>query len=723
MADLAFAPQHNMVAYLEKTYGRGDSLVRAATTASLDARQDNSNIVKTQSKATLNEPNPQGEGSGSGLGCQETIRGAMAQIRFEGAPIQFSDPPLSTGGHTPGSDEEKEIASLKKRVTKLEQRQSSKILGFHPFRAGTSRRHNLGRMNVSKQGRKNLKLQQKFQDIDDLVDEDTIVEDKGSGEKGGSIAETVSIARPDISAARPEISTFEPKTPLTTTTLFDDEDVIIVDTLVKVKSQEAKEKGVAFKDVDDSTRPIRLIITLQPLPTINPKDKGKGILQEPEPMKKTKKKDQDQIKRDAEVALKIQADLDKEVRIERERQEEASKAALAGLYDEVVPDDDKAINYETLDVNSPIIDYESQKLGTMKAVLGRQDVLDLHKIVMERFPANDSEGYDLILWEDLKTLMEPSEDDEIWRNQQDWKLLSWKLYETCRVHTLMLDDSLVSVNMFVEKRLKKSKVFGYILLMIMKLILKKLDFHHVKIKFRRGLLGFMLFRLSTDLALYDNKSWNDPKDFAKPVKAITFPQDVSSTSDYCLIELKNQVQRLMEADLTPTLPTQVNKITTSCEIYNGPHYTQYCMEDPKQAFVKYAFSRTDEARDTLPSDTVKNPKLSTSLVLSGRSYPTEDLQCSIHVHGSINAVVIHPKEKSDSQDDKTEENKEKEKENPENIHVNPSTPPYPSVLFIIKKVLKLNSFFESLGLVPQSSNIELVCTKGDNGDVMFIEIV
>nr|GEY14915.1 hypothetical protein [Tanacetum cinerariifolium] len=60
----------------------------------------------------------------------------------------------------------------------------------------------------------------------------------------------------------------------------------------------------------------------------------------------------------------------------------------------------------------------------MLEVLDRQDVLDLHKIVVKRFPANDPEGYDLILCEDLKTLMESSEDDEIWRNQQDWKLLS-----------------------------------------------------------------------------------------------------------------------------------------------------------------------------------------------------------------------------------------------------------------------------------------------------------
>nr|GEY56714.1 MAK10-like protein [Tanacetum cinerariifolium] len=101
--------------------------------------------------------------------------------------------------------------------------------------------------------------------------------------------------------------------------------------------------------------------------------------------------------------------------------------------------------------------------------------------------------------------------------------------------------------------------------------------------------------LLEDFALYDNESWNDPRDFAKPVKAITLPQEVPSTSDRRLIELKNQVQRLMEAHIAPTQPSQVNKITTSCEICSGPYDTQYCMEYPEQAFVHYASSRTDEA--------------------------------------------------------------------------------------------------------------------------------
>nr|GFA24175.1 MAK10-like protein [Tanacetum cinerariifolium] len=105
-----------------------------------------------------------------------------------------------------------------------------------------------------------------------------------------------------------------------------------------------------------------------------------------------------------------------------------------------------------------------------------------------------------------------------------------------------------------------------------------------------------LWALVEDLALYDNESCNDPRDFTKSVKAISFPQNVSSISDRRLIELENQVQHLMEAHLAPEQPVQVNKITSSCEIYSDPHDTQYCMENTEQAFVEYASSHTDEAR-------------------------------------------------------------------------------------------------------------------------------
>ncbi|GJW11623.1 hypothetical protein Tco_1577450 [Tanacetum coccineum] len=62
----------------------GDSLVRAATTASsLAAEQDSGNIAKTRSKATPNESSSLGTTSGGGPKCQKTIGDTYAQTRFE----------------------------------------------------------------------------------------------------------------------------------------------------------------------------------------------------------------------------------------------------------------------------------------------------------------------------------------------------------------------------------------------------------------------------------------------------------------------------------------------------------------------------------------------------------------------------------------------------------------------------------------------------------------
>ncbi|GJQ99101.1 MAK10-like protein [Tanacetum coccineum] len=118
-------------------------------------------------------------------------------------------------------------------------------------------------------------------------------------------------------------------------------------------------------------------------------------------------------------------------------------------------------------------------------------------------------------------------------------------------------------------------------------LMRELDLYHVNVVQNKD---FSKLNTITELA----KEMNDPRDFAKPVKAITLPQDVPSTSDRRLIELENQVQRLMEAHLALTQPTQVNKITTPCEICSGPHDTQYCMENLKQASVDYTSSRINK---------------------------------------------------------------------------------------------------------------------------------
>ncbi|GJV38961.1 putative ribonuclease H-like domain-containing protein [Tanacetum coccineum] len=129
----------SLVADETVTKEREDRMERAATTASsLEAEQDSGNINRTQSMATLNEPSPQGTGS-------ETTKTAQA----------------------------KEIASLKKRVKKLERKRKSRTQGMNLFKIGTSRRRSLGEEDASKQGR-NLK-----QGKQSLIFEESDFDDEG----------------------------------------------------------------------------------------------------------------------------------------------------------------------------------------------------------------------------------------------------------------------------------------------------------------------------------------------------------------------------------------------------------------------------------------------------------------------------------------------------------------------------------------------------------------
>ncbi|GJT39034.1 hypothetical protein Tco_0938899 [Tanacetum coccineum] len=60
------------------------------------------------------------------------------------------------------------------------------------------------------------------------------------------------------------------------------------------------------------------------------------------------------------------------------------------------------------------------------------------------------EGYERLLWEDLITVFEPSKDDEVWKAQQDYTLISWRLFDSCGIHVLLMDTG-IAIHMLVEK--------------------------------------------------------------------------------------------------------------------------------------------------------------------------------------------------------------------------------------------------------------------------------
>nr|GEX83580.1 hypothetical protein [Tanacetum cinerariifolium] len=113
--------------------------------------------------------------------------------------------------------------------------------------------------------------------------------------------------RPDVNTARRELSTVGPTTTQTTSTIFDDEEMTLADTLIKLKDDKAK--GVAFKDSEN---------------------KGKGVLEELELAKKMTKSDFNaaQIARDKEVARQLEVELQTKV----EKGKTKRGTSIHGLY-------------------------------------------------------------------------------------------------------------------------------------------------------------------------------------------------------------------------------------------------------------------------------------------------------------------------------------------------------------------------------------------------------
>ncbi|GJT41036.1 ribonuclease H-like domain-containing protein [Tanacetum coccineum] len=153
--------------------------------------------------------------------------------------------------------------------------------------------------------------------------------------------------------------------------------------------------------------------------------------------------------------------------------EDKYTAELQSLI-EVIPDEEEvAIDVVPLATKSPsIVDWKIHKEGKksyyqivradgksqmyrvfsqMLKSFAKEDLEDLYKLVKAKYgstrPVKD---LDFVLWNDLKTMFEPHVEDEIWKLQQRYKVLSWKLFDSCGVHCLSLQSRMIY--MLVEKR-------------------------------------------------------------------------------------------------------------------------------------------------------------------------------------------------------------------------------------------------------------------------------
>ncbi|GKC09604.1 hypothetical protein Tco_1001214, partial [Tanacetum coccineum] len=178
----------------------------------------------------------------------------------------------------------------------------------------------------------------------------------------------------------------------------------------------------------------------------------------------------------------------KRQKTEYEKEKEELKAYL-----DLVPREEFAMEIESLGTKYPIVDWKTHVLtenfmyyqiiradggsknykifSEMLDDFDRQDVMDLHRLVEERYATSRPEGYDLMLWGDLKILFQPDEEDEVWRHQHEYNLISWRLFDSCGIHILLMDNG-IAIHMMIEKKYPLTQE------MLSKMLSRKLEVDH-----------------------------------------------------------------------------------------------------------------------------------------------------------------------------------------------------------------------------------------------------
>ncbi|GJR64015.1 hypothetical protein Tco_0010080 [Tanacetum coccineum] len=156
----------------------------------------------------------------------------------------------------------------------------------------------------------------------------------------------------------------------------------------------------------------------------------------------------------------------------RQKMEDDDEKEELRAHLDLIPGDNVAVSVVSLATKYPIVDWKTHVLSEdnmyykiiranrstksymifteMLDDFDRHDVLDLYRMVKERFETVSPEGYDKLLWGDLISVFKPSKDDEVCKAQQDYTLISWRLFDSCGIHVLLMDTD-IAIHMLVEK--------------------------------------------------------------------------------------------------------------------------------------------------------------------------------------------------------------------------------------------------------------------------------
>ncbi|GJS04686.1 hypothetical protein Tco_0321194 [Tanacetum coccineum] len=99
-------------------------------------------------------------------------------------------------------------------------------------------------------------------------------------------------------------------------------------------------------------------------------------------------------------------------------------------------------------------DGSSKRYSSMIQMLqsiDREDLETLWKLVKAKHRnTRPEEGYERVLWGDLKVMFEPDVESEVWRNLQGHKVIVWKLFYSSGVNFVRFQN--LHIFMLVEKK-------------------------------------------------------------------------------------------------------------------------------------------------------------------------------------------------------------------------------------------------------------------------------
>nr|GEZ55576.1 hypothetical protein [Tanacetum cinerariifolium] len=268
-----------------------------------------------------------------------------------------------------------------------------------------------------------------------------------------------------------------------------------------IKEEKAKEKGVSIKDIKDSLRPARSILTLKPLPTIDPKYKGKCVLEEPKPAKKMTISDLDAAKISKDAKIYSMEGSDDEIspppppqtptqqaphtvstiklpimkKVQSTQSPSRVTKALCSSYFPELSSPKQTVFGKDIS-NSLIVDsslktiwllvhYFQMKKEKLSMKFLTRDFQSLTRSQNSITLTYMEQSVSTIEYSDLMEVLDGSKlflkwtmfketaDDDLWKNQEELIPKSWNFYENYRVHTLTFKDGTEIYILAESKRL------------------------------------------------------------------------------------------------------------------------------------------------------------------------------------------------------------------------------------------------------------------------------